>query len=121
MNKKLFIIFVTVFIDLVGFGIIIPMNPYLAKVFGAGPLEIGLLMSIYSLMQFVFSPFWGQLSDRKGRRPVILISLFGACVSHFGFAVSTSYLGLFLCRSLAGIFGGNLPAAMAYIADVTPA
>jgi multidrug resistance protein len=120
MKKKLSIIFLTVFVDLVGFGIIIPLNPYLAKVFGAGPLQVGLLMSIYSLMQFIFSPFWGQISDRKGRRPVILISLFGACVSHFGFAMSTSYYGLFLCRMLAGIFGGNIPVAMAYIADVTP-
>ena len=120
MKKKLSIIFLTVFIDLVGFGIIIPLNPYLAKVFGAGPLQVGLLMSIYSLMQFIFSPFWGQISDRKGRRPVILISLFGACASHLGFAMSTSYGALFLCRMLAGIFGGNIPVAMAYIADVTP-
>lgn len=120
MKKKLFIIFLTVFIDLVGFGIIIPLNPYLAKVFGAGPLQVGLLMSIYSLMQFIFSPFWGQISDRKGRRPVILISLFGAAVAHFGFAMSTSYVALFLCRLFAGVFGGNIPVAMAYIADVTP-
>lgn len=120
MKKKLSIVFLTVFIDLVGFGIIIPLNPYLAKVFGASPLQVGLLMSIYSLMQFVMSPFWGQISDRKGRRPVILISLLGACLSHFGFAMSTSYTGLFLCRLFAGIFGGNIPVAMAYIADVTP-
>jgi multidrug resistance protein len=120
MKKKLSIIFITVFVDLVGFGIIIPLNPYLAKVFGAGPLQVGLLMSIYSLMQFIFSPFWGQISDRKGRRPVILISLLGACLAHFGFAMSTSYTALFLCRMFAGIFGGNIPVAMAYIADVTP-
>jgi multidrug resistance protein len=120
MNKKLVIIFVTVFIDLVGFGIIIPLNPYLAKVFGANPFWVGMLMSIYSLMQFLFSPFWGQLSDRIGRRPVILISLFGGALAHLGFAFSATYWGLFLCRLFAGIFGGNLPAAMAYIADVTP-
>src|SRR3954468_13127570 len=93
MNKKLAIIFVTVFIDLVGFGIIIPLNPYLAKMFGADPLKVGLLMSIYSLMQFLFSPIWGQISDRKGRRPVILISLFGASISHLGFAMATGYTG----------------------------
>lgn len=120
MKKKLSIIFLTVFVDLVGFGIIIPLNPYLAKVFGANPLEVGLLMSIYSLMQFVMSPFWGQISDRKGRRPVILISLLGACVSHMAFAFSTTYMGLFLARMFAGVFGGNIPVAMAYIADVTP-
>src|SRR3974390_2770349 len=104
MNKKLLIIFLTVFVDLVGFGIIIPLNPYLAKLYGAGPLQVGLLMSVYSLMQFLFSPFWGQLSDRRGRRPVILISLLGAAVSHFGFATATSFSGLILFRSLAGIF-----------------
>jgi multidrug resistance protein len=119
MKKKLAIIFLTVFVDLVGFGIIIPMNSYLAKVFGATPLKVGLLMSIYSLMQFLFSPFWGQTSDRIGRRPVILLSLLGASVSHFGFAMSASYTGLFLCRMFAGIFGGNIPVAMAYIADLT--
>jgi MFS family permease len=65
----------------VGFGIIIPMNPYLARTFGASPLQVGLLMSVYSLMQFIFSPLWGQLSDRIGRRPVILVSLFGAALA----------------------------------------
>ena len=119
-DKRLLIIFLTVFIDLVGFGIIIPMNPYLAKTFGASALEVGLLMSIYSLMQFLFSPFWGQLSDRIGRRPVILISLLGGAVSHLGFAFSTSFWMLVVARSFAGLFGGNLSAAMAYIADITP-
>jgi len=118
-DKRLLIIFLTVFIDLVGFGIIIPMNPYLAEAFGATPLQVGLLMSVYSLMQFIFSPFWGQLSDRIGRRPVILISLLGASVAHMGFAFAPSYWGLVLARALAGLFGGNLSAAMAYIADVT--
>ncbi len=108
MKKKLLIIFLTIFVDLVGFGIIIPLNPYLAKMFGANPFQVGLLMSIYSLMQFICSPFWGQLSDRKGRRPVILISLFGGAVSHLGFAAATTFWGLFAFRCLAGIFGGNL-------------
>ena len=119
-DKRLLIIFVTVFIDLVGFGIIIPMNPYLAKAFGASAFEVGLLMSSYSLMQFLFSPVWGQLSDRIGRRPVILISLVGGAASHLGFAFATSFWMLVLARSLAGLFGGNLSAAMAYIADITP-
>jgi MFS transporter, DHA1 family, tetracycline resistance protein len=119
-DKRLLIIFLTVFIDLVGFGIIIPMNPYLAKAFGASPLQVGLLMSVYSLMQFLFSPFWGQLSDRIGRRPVILISLLGASAAHLGFAFAPSFWGLVLARALAGLFGGNLSAAMAYIADITP-
>jgi MFS family permease len=119
-DKRLLIIFITVFIDLVGFGIIIPMNPYLARVFAASPFQVGLLMSVYSLMQFVFSPMWGQISDRIGRRPVILLSLFGASAAHLGFAFSTGFWALVVARSLAGLFGGNLSTAMAYIADITP-
>lgn len=118
-DKRLIIIFMTVFIDLVGFGIIIPMNPYLAGKFGASPLQVGLLMSVYSLFQFIFSPVWGQLSDRYGRRPVILISLLGAALAHTGFAFATTLNGLLLARAFAGLFGGNISAAMAYIADVT--
>lgn len=119
-DKRLLIIFLTVFIDLVGFGIIIPMNPYLAEAFGASPLQVGLLMSVYSLMQFIFSPLWGQLSDRIGRRPVILISLLGASAAHLFFAFAPSFWALVLARALAGLFGGNLSTAMAYIADITP-
>ncbi len=118
-DKRILLIFLTVFIDLVGFGIIIPMNPYLAKEFGATPVQVGWLMSIYSLMQFVFAPFWGKLSDRWGRRPIILLSLFASAASHFGFAFAESYWGLFVFRMLAGVGGGNLPVAMAYIADIT--
>ncbi|NCN41353.1 TCR/Tet family MFS transporter, partial [bacterium] len=118
-DKRILLIFLTVFIDLVGFGIIIPMNPYLAKEFGASPVQVGWLMSIYSLMQFVFAPFWGKLSDRWGRRPIILISLTASTLSHFGFAFAESYMGLFVFRLLAGVGGGNLPVAMAYIADIT--
>ncbi len=77
-------------------------------------------MSVYSLMQFLFSPIWGQLSDRYGRRPIILISLLGAGLSHAGFAFATSLEGLILTRALAGLFGGNISTAMAYIADITP-
>lgn len=120
-DKRLLIIFLTVFIDLVGFGIIIPMNPYLADAYGASPFQVGVLMSIYSLMQFIFSPVWGQLSDRMGRRPIIILSLFGAGISHLAFAFAPSFLALLAARAFAGIFGGNLPAAMAYIADITEA
>lgn len=118
-DKRLVIIFITVFIDLVGFGIVIPLNPYLAKTFGASPLQVGLLMSVYSLCQFLFAPVWGQLSDYYGRRPVILISLLGAAAAHTSFAFATSFWGLVAARSLAGVFGGNISAAMAYIADIT--
>lgn len=118
-DKRLIIIFLTVFIDLVGFGIIIPLNPYLARAFGATPLMVGILMSVYSLMQFVFSPIWGQLSDRYGRRPVILVSLFGAAVAHAWFGFAGTLTGLLLARGFAGVFGGNISTAMAYIADIT--
>ncbi len=119
-KSPLFIIFVTVFIDLVGFGIIIPLSPYLAIKFNATPTEIGWLMSVYSLMQFVFSPFWGNISDRVGRRPIILLSLFGSGASYLAFAYSTSLTGIFLSRLFAGVFAANISTAMAYIADVTP-
>jgi multidrug resistance protein len=118
-QKRLIIIFMTVFIDLVGFGIIIPMNPYLAGKFGATPLQVGLLMSVYSLFQFIFAPIWGQLSDRYGRRPVILVSLLGSALAHTGFAFAASFYGLVFARAFAGLFGGNISAAMAYIADIT--
>ena len=119
-DKRLVIIFLTVFIDLVGFGIIIPLNPYLAQNFGATPFQVGLLMAVYSLMQFAFAPVWGHLSDRYGRRPIILWSLLGAAAAHTGFACATSLWGLILARTLAGVFGGNISTAMAYIADITP-
>ncbi|MCB0357054.1 MAG: MFS transporter, partial [Bdellovibrionales bacterium] len=78
-----------------------------------------LLMTIYSLLQFTFAPYWGQLSDKIGRRPVILLSLLGASIAHLLFAFGSSLWGLFLARGLAGFFGGNISTAMAYIADVT--
>ena len=105
--------------DLVGFGIIIPLSPYLASEFGADALQVGLLMTVYSAAQFLFSPLWGQLSDKFGRRPIILISLLGASLAHLVFAVSQTYWLLFVSRLLAGVFGANISTAMAYIADIT--
>ena len=119
-NKKaMLVIFLTVFIDLVGFGIIIPLNPYLAKKMGGDAFDVGLLMSVYSLMQFIFSPFWGRLSDKVGRRPIILLSLLGASLSHLLFAYGETLTLLFAARCLAGFFGANISTAMAYMADVT--
>lgn len=114
------VIFLTVFIDLIGFGIIIPLSPYLARKFSASPFEVGLLMSVYSLMQFLFSPVWGRISDRFGRRPIILMSLLGSAFSYLGFAYATTLIGLFIARTFAGIFGASISTASAYIADVTP-
>ncbi len=118
-RSPMLIIFMTVFIDLVGFGIIIPLSPYLASRFQATATQIGMLMAIYSFFQFVFSPFWGSLSDRIGRRPVILISLFGGALSYVWFAFAQALWMLFAARALAGLFGGNISTAHAYIADIT--
>lgn len=119
-KKQLVIIFLTVFIYLLGFGIIIPIIPMLSRDFGASPLEIGLLMSCYSLMQFLFSPFWGRLSDKWGRRPILLGCLVGEGLSYIVFALAGSLSGLFIARLLAGFFSGSISTASAYISDITP-
>ena len=113
------IIFLTVFIDLLGFGIIIPLLPFYAETFGATALKVGLLNTSFSLMQFLFAPFWGRLSDRVGRRPVILIGLFGSFVAYLLFGLAQSMTLLFAARIAAGIAGANIPTAQAYMADVT--
>ncbi|HYJ32111.1 MAG TPA: MFS transporter [Candidatus Binatia bacterium] len=115
------VLFFTVFIHLLGFGIIIPLLPYYAEHFGASGLTVGLLTTSFSLAQFLFAPIWGRLSDRIGRRPVLLGSLILTGVSYLVFAVSTSLPMLFLSRIFAGIAGATLSTAQAYIADTTTA
>ena len=88
-RKSLLIIFLSVFIDLIGFGIVLPLLPIYSENFGAGDLVIGLIIASYSLMQFLFAPAWGRLSDRIGRRPVRLISNFGSAASYVLFAVAS--------------------------------
>lgn len=117
--SPLVIIFFTVFIDLLGFGIIIPLLPFYAEHFGASALMVGLLSASFSLAQFLFAPVWGRLSDRIGRRPIILIGLIGSALSYSMFALATSLPLLFVARSLAGIAGANIPTAQAFIADIT--
>jgi DHA1 family tetracycline resistance protein-like MFS transporter len=117
--SPLVIIFVTVFIDLLGFGIIIPLLPFYAQSFGANVLTIGLLATSFSLMQFLFAPIWGRWSDRVGRKPIILVGLLGSCLSYLGLALAASLPLLFLARIVGGIAGANIPAAQAYIADIT--
>jgi MFS transporter, DHA1 family, tetracycline resistance protein len=117
--SPLLVIFLTVFIDLLGFGIIIPLLPFYAEHFGASALMVGLLSTSFSLAQFLFAPFWGRLSDRIGRRPVILIGLLGSALSYAFFAMATSLAALFAARTLAGIAGANIPTAQAFIADTT--
>ncbi|HYK87696.1 MAG TPA: MFS transporter [Acidobacteriota bacterium] len=118
-KSPLAIIFITVFIDLVGFGIVLPLLPYYAETYGASALMVGLLSTSYSLMQFLFTPIWGRLSDRFGRRPLILLSLTGSCVGFLIFGLARSLAALFLGRMVAGIAGAIIPTTNAYIADVT--
>ncbi len=117
--SPLVIIFVTVFIDLLGFGIIIPLLPFYAESYGASALMVGLLGSVYSLMQFLVAPLAGRWSDRLGRRPIILAGLLGSCVAYVALALADSLALIFAARIVAGIAGGNIPTAQAYIADIT--
>lgn len=126
MNKKLFVIFLIVFIDLLGFGIIIPLLPTFSEnTLHMSETYIGLVTGIFSLMQFLFSPFWGRLSDIYGRKPIIIISLCGNVCSYillglvFNGQLQSAEL-LLAARALAGFFSANIGAAMAYIADITP-
>jgi MFS family permease len=114
-----YLVLLTVFIDLLGFGIIIPLLPFYALHFGASAIVIGLLTSSYSLMQFLFVPFWGRLSDRIGRRPIILMSVTGSFISYLIFGFADSLAVLFVSRVLAGFMGANISTAQAYIADST--
>jgi MFS family permease len=124
-KPSLLIIFLTVFIDLIGFGIVLPLLPKYAERFGAHGFIIGLIISSFSIMQFVFAPWWGRLSDRIGRRPVLLISNAGSAISYALFGLASSATGpsalwmLLVSRVFAGICGANLSVASAYIADVT--
>ncbi|WP_415378725.1 MFS transporter [Halosimplex sp. TS25] len=130
-RRALFAVLAIVFIDLLGFGVVIPILPFYVRDFGASDVVYGLLAASYSLMQFVFAPLLGQLSDSRGRRPILMISLAANAVAWtvFGLggevgAVAGTTAGLatlFLARMLAGAMGGNIATAQAYIADVTPA
>jgi len=119
-NKSfLILIFTTIFLDLLGFGIIIPILPFYAEHYGASAFDIGLLGTVFSLMQFIFAPIWGRISDRVGRRPIIVISLVGKAVAFLMFGLADSLFWLFAARIFAGITSATVPTAMAYISDVT--
>jgi DHA1 family tetracycline resistance protein-like MFS transporter len=115
----LFVVFLTVFIDLLGFGIVIPLLPLYAERYRPTPLQFGLLMCSYSAMQFLFAPVLGRLSDRFGRRPVLLVSLAGTVAGYLLFAFARSLSVLFASRLLDGMTGGNVGTAQAVIADST--
>src|SRR5579859_1879397 len=133
-KPSVLVIFLTVFIDLVGFGIVVPLVPIYSKhlvpdcikPLWAQGLAIGVIISSFSAMQFIFSPIWGRLSDRYGRRPILLTSTAGASISYVLFAIScglTNHMAaiglMVVSRSFAGLCGGNITVAQAYIADIT--
>jgi MFS family permease len=120
-NKShLSVIFITVFLYLVGFGVMIPIMPMIGREYGASPFQIGLLMSSYSFMQFIFAPFWGRLSDGYGRRKILLSCLAGEVICYLMLGLAQSLTGLFIARALAGFFGASISTASASISDITP-
>ena len=120
-RSPLLVIFITVFIDLVGFGIVIPVLPFYAEGtrFNATPRTVGVLFASYSIMQLIFSPMLGRLSDKHGRRPVLLLSILGTSLGFLILGLATTVWMLFLGRIIDGISGGNISTAQAYIADIT--
>lgn len=115
----MFVLLLTVFVDLVGFGIIFPVLPFLAQEYGAGAFEVTLLVAVYSAMQIVFGPVWGRLSDRFGRKPILIATLVGGGLGYAWFGLAGSLTELFLARALTGIMAGHIPVAQAYLADIT--
>src|SRR6266852_4377251 len=120
-RSPLLVIFITIFIDLVGFGIVMPVLPFYVEGtrFNATPRTVGLLFASYSIMQLIFSPILGRLSDKHGRRPVLLISIIGTGIGFLILGFATTLWMLFVGRILDGITGGNISTAQAYIADIT--
>src|SRR6476660_352352 len=119
VTRPLLIIFLTIFVNLVGFWIIIPLLPFYAQTFGASPLVIGLLFASFSLSQLVAAPILGDLSDRWGRRPILIFSLLGTVVSFVMLALAHGLAMLFAARIVDGLSGGNISTARAYVADIT--
>jgi len=119
-KKALPILFIVMFLVMVGFGIIIPVLPFYAENVGATPTQLGLLMAVYSLMQLIFAPMWGRISDKIGRKPVIMIGIFGLSVSFFLMGFSSQLWMLFAARIIGGFLSSaNMPTVMAYVADIT--
>jgi len=119
-NRNLAILFFTLVVVMLGFGMIIPILPFLVEEFGGNGLAMGLLMAIFSLMQFLFSPIWGGLSDRFGRKPILLLGALGNGLTMIGFGLATNLWTLYLFRALGGILSSaTMPTAMAFIGDST--
>jgi MFS family permease len=118
-KRSLPVLFSVILIDLIGFGIVMPILPYYAISMDASSVDAGFLIAAYPAMQFLCSPGWGRLSDRWGRRPVMLVTIAGTAVALFVVATADSLLGLFIGRILGGFFAANIGVATAYVADVT--
>jgi DHA1 family tetracycline resistance protein-like MFS transporter len=118
-RKTLPILFSIIVLDLIGFGIVVPILPLIAKSEQASGTTLGLLLTSYAAMQFVFAPIWGRLSDRIGRRPVMLATVAGSCGSLLLLGLADSLFLLFIARILGGVFGANVSVATAYLSDVT--
>ncbi len=119
-RRNVIILFFTMVVVMLGFGLIIPIMPFYVESFGAGGRELGALMATFSVMQFLFAPLWGQLSDRYGRKPILLIGVLGNAITQLMFGLSSQLWMLFAARTLAGILSSaTLPTAMAFIGDST--
>jgi MFS transporter, DHA1 family, tetracycline resistance protein len=119
-NRALALVYATIFLDVLGLGVLIPVLPYYAQQYRTDAMTVGFLSAAFSIAQFCASPFLGALSDRVGRRPVILVNIFGSSLAYFLFGLSNTLSLLMLARVLEGITGGSISTAQAYIADVTP-
>ncbi len=113
------ILLLIVFIDLLGFGLIVPLLPFYGELLGASPAMITSVIAVYSLTQLIATPFWGRLSDAYGRRPILMISMLGAVVGYVLLAMAQSLWMLFLARALGGLMAGNISAAFAYATDIS--
>jgi len=118
-RSPLLVIFLVVFIDLLGFGLILPLLPFYAESLGAGEVQIGILLVAFAAMQFIGAPILGSLSDRFGRRPLLIVSQLGTVIAFLILGAADSWALLLLSRLVGGLMGGNITVAQAYIADVT--
>lgn len=119
-RSNLAILFFTMVVVMIGFGIVIPIMPFYVEQMGANATQLGMLMAVFSIMQFIFSPMWGSISDRRGRKPVLLLGVLGNALTMFAMGFATDYWMLFAARALAGVLSSaTMPTAMAYISDST--
>lgn len=121
MKKSEGVLFAAVLVDMLGFGIVMPVLPFYATALDATPLEVTVIIASFSAMQLAAAPLWGRVSDRRGRRPLIIAGLFASAVSYLIFGLADSVFVLLLSRMAAGAAGGTISVAQAYIADTTKA